>query len=68
MQTFEQQYKSLLLWVLYIESSLDKYGLDLSKMGPLLCRGTELHITKAVDYTDLFIGKKKNDSKSKIKD
>ena len=28
-----------------------------------------LHITKAVDYTDLFIGKKKKkDSKSKIND
>ena len=23
--------------VLYIESTLDQYGLDLSKMGPLLC-------------------------------
>ena len=45
--------------VLYIESTLDQYGFDLSKMGPLLCWGTELHITKAVDYTDLFIGEKK---------
>ena len=53
--------------VLYIESTLDQYGPDLLKMGPLLCWGTELHITKAVDYTDLFIGGK-NDSKSKIKD
>ena len=30
--------------VLYIESTIDQYGP--SKKGPLLCRGTELHITK----------------------
>ena len=41
--------------VLYIESTLDQYGLDLSKMGLLLCSGTELHVTKAVYYRDLFI-------------
>ena len=52
----------------YIESILDQYGLDLSKMGPILCGGTELHITKAVDYTDLFVGKKENNIKSKIKE
>ena len=44
--------------LLYIESTLDQYGLDLSNMGPVLSLGTELHITKSVDYTDLFKGEK----------
>ena len=48
--------------VIYVESALDQYGLDLSKMGLLLCWGTEHNITKAVDYTVLFTGKKTTSS------
>ena len=45
------------IMVTYIKSTCDQYGVDLSKMGLLPCRGTELHITKAVYCTDLFLGK-----------
>ena len=50
--------------VLYIESTLDQYGIDLSKMEPLRCRVTELHITTVAYYTDLFTGKKKKPESS----
>ena len=53
--------------VLFIESTLDQWGLDLSKMGPLPCLGTEFHFTIALDYTDVFIGKKKTISSLRSK-
>ena len=42
------------IMVLYIESTWDHYGVDLLKVGLLPCWGTELHITKAVYYTDFL--------------
>ena len=57
MQFFEQLVMVYMFYrmVLYIQLTLDQYGVDLSKLGPLLC--SILH--RAVYYTDLFIGKKK---------
>ena len=65
MQTFEQQYlyKCFILW--YFTYSQIWTNID------LICQKWDLyysdalnslHITKAVDYTDLFIGKKKTAS------
>ena len=57
MQFLEQQNQLFTLQYFTLSQlETNNYGVDLSKMAPLPCSSTELHITKAVDYTDLFIG------------